>query len=97
MMLTMAIRANGKTAMGKQDRGVAAFDPDAFYPFRALVEGEFTQPDDLTKLERLFRAIILHDEMRMMIEPWAVPEDDEDYEEIGPEGRNVIVAIGPMA
>jgi hypothetical protein len=81
--------------MGKQDRSVAAFDPDAFYPFRALVEGPFTQLDDLTKLERFFRAIILHDEMRMVIEPWPDPGNDEADEEIGPEGRNVIVAVGP--
>lgn len=82
--------------MDKHDPSVAVFDPDAFYPFRALVQGPFDRLEDLPRLERFFRAIILHDEMRMAIEPSPDPGHDEDDEEIGPEGRNVIFAFGPI-
>ena len=57
--------------------------------------GPFTQLEDLPKLERFFRAIILHDEMRMIIEPSPDPQQDEDEDEIASEWKPVFVSFGP--
>src|SRR6266481_7368656 len=83
--------------MSGRKRSIAVFDPDAFYPFRSLVKGPFNRLDDLLKVERFFRGILLHDEMRMEAEPWADPgEEARDEEDADPGPRNVIVAIAPV-
>jgi hypothetical protein len=77
---------------------LALCNPDAFYPFRSLVQGPLSDRADLPRIERFIRSIILHDDVRMLAEPW--PEEDTDHEwtseEIAAGGRNVIVAIGPV-
>ena len=77
---------------------LALCNPDAFYPLRSLVRGPLDGPADLPKIERFIRSIVLHDEMKMLAEPW--PDEDEDHEwtpeEIAAGGRNVITAIGPV-
>ena len=77
---------------------VAVCDPAAFYPFRSLVEGPFTNLRELTEVERLLRAVVLHDEISMELEPWPCPyPEDRSIEEDGEIGaRNVIVALGPV-
>lgn len=72
---------------------IAVFDPDAFYPFRSLVKGPFTTIDDLLDIERFVRAIVLHEQMVMMIAPFPDPKHEEELSEPGP--RNVIVGFGP--
>lgn len=77
---------------------LAICNPDAFYPIGSLVEGPFRDPNDLPKIERLIRAAVLHDEVKMVMEPW--PNMDENHEwtaeEIAAGGRSVIVAVGPV-
>ncbi|MGO8788322.1 MAG: hypothetical protein ACLQVL_13195 [Terriglobia bacterium] len=77
---------------------LALCNPDAFYPFRSLVEGPLRDPADLPKIERFIRSIVLHDDMKMLAEPW--PDMDQDHEwtpeEIAAGKRAVIVAIGPV-
>src|ERR1700682_2325669 len=75
---------------------VALCNPDAFYPFRSLVEGPLN-PSELPKIQRFVRSVILHDEMKMIMEPWPYMGDEEEFrpEEMAAGGRNVIVAIGP--
>jgi hypothetical protein len=76
----------------------AIFDPDAFYPFRSLVNGALTDITDLPLIEEFLRAILLHDEMLMEIPPFAAQEEEEaewSEEEIEAGGRVVITAIGP--
>ncbi len=80
--------------MSHETHSTALFDPDAFYPFRSLVEGPLYSLEMLPQIERFMRGIILHDEMRMHPEPWPAPEEEEEETEPGP--RNVIVAIGPV-
>ena len=78
----------------------AICDPEAFYPFRSLVEGPLYNPAEFPKLERFVRSIILHDEMRMILSPLEGPGDDDENEwspeEIAAGGRAVIVGIGPV-
>jgi len=76
---------------------VAIFDPDAFYPFRSLVQGGLQNWDELQYIERFVRAIVLHDEMTMILEP--VPYDPLSDEEMSKNERgvrNVIVGLGPI-
>ena len=84
--------------MGSHKR-IVVCDPDAFYPFRGLVGGPLTKPDQLEKIEGLLRAVVLHDEIAMDLEPHTYdPEIDEEWskEEIAAGGKNVLVAFGPM-
>jgi hypothetical protein len=77
---------------------LALCNPDAFYPFRSLIEGPLRHPADLPKIERFIRSVVLHDDMKMLAEPG--PEMDQDNawtpEEIAAGKRAVIVAIGPV-
>lgn len=59
--------------------GAAVCDPDAFRPFRRLVEGPLTNPKDVEAAERFIRTAVLHDELIMGIEP--LPYKAEDYED----------------
>jgi len=76
---------------------VALCNPDAFYPLRTLVDGPLTDPADLPKIERFVRSLVLHDEMKMIMEP--SPDMDEEHEwmpeEIAAGGRIVLVGVGP--
>ena len=75
---------------------IAVFDPEAFYPFRRMVEGPL-RPGDLQAIERFVRAIVLHDEMVMMHVP--LPFEPESYYETirqHPEQKNIIVALAPV-
>ena len=77
---------------------IALCNPDAFYPLRSLIVGPLTDPADLPKIERIIRSMLLHDEMKMIMEP--LPDMGEEHEwtpgEIAAGGRNVIVALGPV-
>ena len=76
----------------------AVFDPDAFYPFRALVKGPLTAVEELTAIEEFVRAYVLHDEMVMEMHPFSSSAEDEEEwtdEEIEAGGRMVIAGIGP--
>ena len=76
---------------------VAIFDPDAFYPFRSLVQGGLHNWNELQYIERFVRAIVLHDEMTMILEPMPYdPISDEEMSKNEPGVRNVIVGLGPV-
>jgi len=78
---------------------IAACDPDAFHPLRALVSGPFVTLDELTAIERFIRTVVLHDEIFMELTPWPYqPEVDFEFteEEKQRGGRMVITAIGPV-
>lgn len=77
---------------------IAACDPEAFYPLRSLVAGPFDNLEDLSRIERFLRTVVLHDEIVMEFppnpyDPDADCEFTEEEERAG--GRAVIVAIGP--
>lgn len=77
---------------------VAVCDQAAFYPLRSLIAGPLTDLRELTKVERFVRAVVLHDEISMELEPWPYDPDSEHEfaEEQERDGRhNVIVALGP--
>jgi hypothetical protein len=86
----MATNANVETR-------IAVFDPDAFYPFRSLIYGPLTSVRDLTAIEEFLRAIVLHDEMTMEMNPFSHSEEDDYWseEDIQAGGRTVISAMGP--
>lgn len=74
-------------------------DPEAFYPLRSLVAGPLTDLRELADVERFVRAVVLHDEISMELEP--SPYDSyselEFTEEVHSNGMsNVIVALGPV-
>ncbi len=77
---------------------IAVFDPEAFYPFRTLVGGPISSQADLESIEEFLRAIVLHDEMEMEVQP--LPFDGEEAEWTEEEkqagGRMVIAAIAPL-
>lgn len=77
---------------------LAVCNPDAFYPLRSFVTGHFTNAEDLPRLERFIRSVVLHDEVRMIMDPWPAPPEEPEWrdEEIAAGGRNVIVAVGPI-
>jgi len=52
----------------------------------------------LTEVERFVRAVVLHDEISMELEPWPDPDIEDEFtdEEQRAGERNVIVAIGPV-
>ena len=78
---------------------VAVCDPEAFYPLRNLVSGPFTDLRQLIEVERFVRAVVLHDEISMELEPCpSDPDSEQDYaeEEEWDGGHNVIVAVGPI-
>lgn len=77
----------------------AVCDPDAFYPLRSLVKGPLKSLEELGEVERLLRAVVLHDEIFMVLEP--MPYDPageleimEEKDFAGP--RNILTAIGPV-
>lgn len=85
---------------------IALCDPDAFYPFRRLVEGPFEDLEKLAKVERFLRTVVLHDRISMSLAP--LPYDpisnrlarEEHERRLHDEGRrararNIMVAIGP--
>jgi hypothetical protein len=77
---------------------IAVFDPEAFYPFRALIKGPLTSIEDLGAIEEFVRAYVLHDEMEMEVQPFGSCDEDEQEwtdEEIEAGGRTVITGIGP--
>jgi hypothetical protein len=80
-------------------RSLVVCDSEAFYPFRALLSGHLSSPDELPAVERFLRSVVLHDEVGMDLEPDSYhPEMDEiewTDEELEAGGRMVIVAIGP--
>lgn len=69
----------------------AICDAEAFYPFRALVQGPLYDEGALVRIERFIRGVVLHDEMAMELEPDPDPGEVDDR----PLPRNVIVALGP--
>lgn len=74
-------------------------DPEAFYPLRSLVTGPFTDLRALADVERFVRAVVLHDDISMEIEPLPYdPYAEQEYteEEQGNGIRNVIVGFGPV-
>jgi hypothetical protein len=76
---------------------VAIFDPQAFYPFRSLVQGGLHNWNELQCVERFVRAVVLHDEMTMILEPTPYdPVSDEEMSKSKPGARNIIVGIGPV-
>ena len=77
---------------------LALCNPNAFYPLRAFVTGQFTTAEDLPKLERFIRSVVLHDEVRMIMDPLPDPIDEPEWreEEIAAGARNVVVAFGPV-
>ncbi len=94
--VVLKFRSGGVFTVPEQERSIAVFDPDAFYPLRSLVDGPFNQLDELSRVERFLRAVLLHDEMCMELEPWADPgEEAFDENDAEPRPRNVVVAIGP--
>jgi hypothetical protein len=56
---------------------VAICDQQAFYPFRSLVHGPLTDLNELIEIERFVRAVVLHDEISMVIEPWPYDRNSE--------------------
>ncbi len=76
---------------------LALCNPNAFYPLRSLVQGPIRNAADLPKIERFIRAIVLHDEVKMLMDPWPDPGEEPEWrdEEIAAGGRNLLVAIGP--
>ncbi len=77
----------------------AVFDQEAFYPFRALIHGHIADTAQLQKIERFLRAIVLHDEMSIVVQPMTrVAGDDDEWteDEIRAGGRNVIVGFAPV-
>lgn len=72
----------------------AVCDQEAFYPLRNLVEGPLGSIEDLTTMERLLRAVVLHDEVVMEFTPLPYDEDTETADEYG--NRYNIVAFGPI-
>ena len=44
---------------------VAVCDQQAFYPLRSLIAAPLTDLRELTAVERLVRAVVLHDEISM--------------------------------
>jgi len=72
----------------------AVCDQEAFYPLRNLVEGPLGSIEDLTTMERLLRAVVLHDEVVMEFTPLPYDEDTETTDEYG--NRYNIVAFGPI-
>jgi len=76
---------------------VAIFDPHAFYLFRRLVQGVLHNSNELQDIERFVRAIVLHDEMSMILEPLPYdPLADEEMSTNEPGARNIIVGMGPV-
>jgi len=76
---------------------VAIFDPHAFYPFRSLVQGGLHNLNELQDIERFVRAIVLHDEMSMILEPCPYdPLADEKMSTNEPGARNIILGMGPV-
>lgn len=74
-------------------------DPEAFYPLRNLVAGPLTDLRELADVERFVRAVVLHDEISMELEPCPYDSCSElefTEEEQGNGMRNVIVALGPV-
>ena len=48
----------------------AVCDPKAFYPLRSLVAGPLVDLNELPDIERFVRAVVLHDEISMEMDPW---------------------------
>jgi hypothetical protein len=76
---------------------LAIVDPEAFYPFRTLVNGPLERTEELIAAEEFLRAVVLHDELEMEAQPFAFDghEDEWSEDDIEAGGRNVIVAIAP--
>lgn len=77
---------------------MAICDQEAFYPFRALVNGPLRDLSELTEVERFVRTVVLHDEISMVLEPWRYdPLSEREFTEQEQHAgvRNVIVGIGP--
>jgi hypothetical protein len=72
----------------------AVCDQDAFYPLRNLVVGPLQSVEDLKVIERLLRAVVLHDDVVMEFTPLPYDEDTETTDEYG--HRYNIVAYGPV-
>lgn len=68
---------------------IAACDPEAFYPLRALVSGPFERSDDLASIERFGRTVVLHDEFYMELNPRRY---HPEAEELNPVVRNPLHA-----
>ena|SRR5947209_2093429 len=75
---------------------IALCNPNAFYALRSLVNGPITA-EDLPKIERFIRSILLHDDVQMLMDPWPDPGEEREWseEEIEAGGRNVVLAVGP--
>jgi hypothetical protein len=82
------------------DKKRVVCDPEAFYPFRSLVEGPLTNlEEELKGVERFLRVVVLHDDMEMALEPHPyIPEEEEEWaeEEIAAGRKLVVVAFGPV-
>lgn len=78
---------------------VAVCDPEAFYPLRSLVAGPLVDLRELTEAERFVRAVVLHDEVSMELDPLPYDPDAErefTEEEQRAGRRAVIVGMGPV-
>src|SRR5271166_2041334 len=61
----------------------AVCNPTAFEPFRRLVRGPCT-PDDLREAEQFARAVVLHDDIRMLPERFRITVDENERSTISP-------------
>ena len=55
----------------------------AFEPFQRLVTGPF-MPEDLPEAERFVRAVVLHDDLRMLPERFRINVDVDGYSTVSP-------------
>jgi hypothetical protein len=72
----------------------AVCDQETFYPLRSLVDGPLQSLEDLKIIERLLRAVVLHDEIIMEFTPLPYAEGTKATDEYG--HRYNIVAVGPV-
>jgi hypothetical protein len=61
---------------------IALCDPAAFYPFHTLVEGPFNSMDDVQRVERFVRTVVLHDETVMDPPVFAYPSNKPALNEL---------------
>lgn len=77
----------------------AVCDPEAFYPLRSLVVGPTRDLRELVDIERFVRAVVLHDDIYMELEPLPydpVSDSKRTAEEREARRRHVMVAVGPV-
>jgi hypothetical protein len=75
----------------------AVCDQEGFYPFRSLVTGGLESIEELALAERFVRTVVLHDAIRMDLQPMPAHDDEDEWteEQVAAGVRPVIVAFGP--